>query len=90
MSGRQNGVALGTNKKSRSGKKVMATSSRKEIHIERVKRVAQLREQGLTDKLIAERLGLAPSSVTELLKEARIMSANVLAEGKRESQAKGA
>ena len=90
MSGRQNGVALGTNKKSRSGKKVMATSSRKEIHIERVKRVAQLREQGLTYKLIAERLGLAPSSVTELLKEAGILSANVPDEGKRESQAKGA
>jgi len=51
---------------------VKATSSRKEIHIQRVKRVAQLREQGLTYKLIAERLGLAPSSVTELLKEARI------------------
>ena len=54
-----------------------ATSSRKEIHIERVKRAAQLREQGLTYKLIAERLGLAPSSVTELLKEARILSTNV-------------
>ena len=67
-----------------------ATSSRKEIHIERVKRVAQLREQGLTYKLIAERLGLAPSSVTELLKEARILSANVPDEGRRESQAKGA
>ena len=51
-----------------------ANGSRTELHIARVKRVAQLRKQGLTYKLIAERLGLAPSSIADLVKEAGMLS----------------